>query len=129
MNNNRTDCELDNRGITLLEVIIALSIMIIILQVIYSIFFIGNNSFNMTKNKGFVQNDVRMAANYITREIRNAKEIQIENFTSKDLIYYGFSLEEKNGHRTLCRTTYKPNKTEKVYVGESITELSFLPLQ
>lgn len=123
MKNNR----LDNKGITLLELIITLSIMTIILQIIYSVFCVGNQSFNMSKDQGLLQKDLRIVSDYIINEIRNGKEISPEAFSSKT-IYYSLSLEKKDKHNTLCRTKYTPNKeSEKLYIGESITELLFLP--
>ena len=91
----------NNKGITLVEIILTIAIMLIIFQAIYSLFFVGTKSFNMSKDKGFAQQNVRIAADYITKELRTAAKIT--TIAPQDTIYYSLSLDSS---KNLIRTKY-----------------------
>jgi prepilin-type N-terminal cleavage/methylation domain-containing protein len=85
--------QFNRRGITLVELLIVLAIFGIVTQTIYSIFFVGNKSYNMSKNKGFIQQDVRIAADFINRELRIVKDIAKDQNVLEEK-YYSLSVEE-----------------------------------
>ncbi|WMM26940.1 prepilin-type N-terminal cleavage/methylation domain-containing protein [Tissierella sp. MB52-C2] len=97
----------NNKGLTLIELIITIAIMAIVLQMIYSILFVGNKSFNLGKNKGFIQKDARIVSELITKELRTAKEIRFNEKTIKE---EHFSLEANNG--SLIKKTYNDSGIE-----------------
>lgn len=86
----------NNKGITLIELIITLAIMAIAIQIIYSLFFVGNKSFNISKNKGFAQQEARIAFDLINTELRLAKEISDNNLSGK---YYSLTIEDNKLYR------------------------------
>lgn len=98
----------NNKGITLIELIITLAIMIVVLQTIYSIFFVGNKSFNIGKNKGFAQQEGRIVADFINNELRVAKKISEDRLMEK---HYSLSL---NNNGQLSKKTYNEDGSEDV---------------
>ncbi|NLW39654.1 MAG: prepilin-type N-terminal cleavage/methylation domain-containing protein [Tissierellia bacterium] len=78
----------NNRGMTLIELLIVLGIIGILVQLIYSIFFVGNKSFTMGRDKGFAQQDARIAAEFINKELRTANELELEASELEDRSHY-----------------------------------------
>lgn len=66
-------------GITLVELIIVIAIIGILTGVIGSIFFSGTKSFQVSKDKGFAQQEARLAATVITRELMTAMEWSVNS--------------------------------------------------
>lgn len=58
------------KGFTLIEVILVLALISITIPAIYSIFFAGNNSYGIIKNRGFAQQDVRLASDFIASNLK-----------------------------------------------------------
>lgn len=114
---------LNNKGVTLIELLIVLAIIGIILQVVYSIFFVGNKSFNIGKDRGFAQQDARIASDIVIKELRTAKSISFIDgeFTGK---HYSLS---RNSSGQLIRTSFDGiNITEtKVLFSGSLIGLKF----
>jgi len=69
-------------GFSLIEVMLALSILGIVLAVGYSFFFFGSNSFRIGGAQSNLQRDMRLVSDYITREVRYAVDIEITNDTA-----------------------------------------------
>ena len=99
----------DNKGLTLIELIVTIAIMGIALQMIYSLFFVGNKSFNFGKNKGFAQQNARTVSELLINELRTAKDIRFNEGTIKE---EHFSLEVDN--ENLIKKTYDSIGTEDV---------------
>jgi prepilin-type N-terminal cleavage/methylation domain-containing protein len=57
-------------GFTLLEVILVIALIGIIIPAIYSIFSTGNTSYGISKNRGFAQQDVRLASDFIASNLK-----------------------------------------------------------
>lgn len=112
----------NNKGVTLIELLIVLAIIGIVLQVLYSIFFIGNKSFNTSKNKGFAQQDSRIAYTYITNELKTAKFISPNQLTGK---YY--SLRFENGE--LYKDLYNEDGTKQIIlISNNLNKVEFIHL-
>lgn len=101
-------------GITLIELIITMAILAIVIQVVYSVFFVGIKSFNVSKNVGFTQQEARTAITFITNEVKSAKRVYIQNplFFMDDgqpdsTLNYPFYALNINGDNQLVITTYK----------------------
>ncbi|QSX08651.1 prepilin-type N-terminal cleavage/methylation domain-containing protein [Alkalibacter rhizosphaerae] len=65
----------NRKGLTLVELVITLAIAILILGAIFSFFFFNNSLYNKGTALSQVQFDVRMASQYVTKELRNVDEI------------------------------------------------------
>ena len=109
----------NRKGITLMELIITLGIILIVFQVIYSIFFMGNKSFKFSKNKGFAQQGVRSASDFVNRELRNVKEVSKEKLEGKH-----YSLSLKDGK--LVKRFHDGSSTEEILsLADNLVEIKF----
>ena len=64
-------------GFTIIELLISLTIMVIIIGVIFSFFIFNMKSFKKGEDLSIVQSDVRMAAAYVTEELRNVNNVSL----------------------------------------------------
>ncbi|WP_026475849.1 PilW family protein [Alkaliphilus transvaalensis] len=69
----------NNKGITLVELIVALAISSIIIGLIFSTLVFGSRSFNVQADQIDNLSSVRNAMDLITREIRKAESVDINN--------------------------------------------------
>lgn len=67
----------NKRGLTLLELIIAMGILSIVLMCIYSLFGFGNTTFTRGTRQSDIQSSIRLASDYITQQIRYSTEMKI----------------------------------------------------
>lgn len=113
----------NNNGITLIELIITLAIMLLVIQMMYSIFFIGNKSFNVSKNKGFAQQEARIVADFINNELKTSKEISENKLMG---MHYSLSLNDKG---QLSRKTYNEDGSEdenkEKLISNNLSEIKF----
>lgn len=65
------------KGFTLIEVIASIAILAVVISMGYSLYIYGVKSFNIGTNKINSSENMRIAADYITRELRNATSVQI----------------------------------------------------
>lgn len=76
----------NRRGISLVELLVSLAILSMVLAVGYNIFTFGYTSFNLGEQRFDAQQNVRLAADFITQELRYATHVRIyesfnENFS------------------------------------------------
>lgn len=104
------------RGITLIELVIVISLIGIIVQIVYLTYFISNKSFTISKNKGFAQQDVRIMAEYINKELRFIELLSLEPLSGT---YYSLELiENDNGRKSLVKKKYdKDGGSESIIFG------------
>lgn len=108
-----------SKGFTLIELLITLAIMGIVIQLIYSLFFVGNKSFNISKNKGFAQQNARIASTFIIDELRTVEKISEEELSGK---YYSLSFEDGK----LFRKTYNDAGIEQeISISNNLSVLNF----
>jgi prepilin-type N-terminal cleavage/methylation domain-containing protein len=67
----------DERGVSLVELIIVLALMSLVLAVGYMFYDFGVRSFNVGEARSNVQQNVRVASDYIARELRYSFEVQL----------------------------------------------------
>ncbi len=67
----------NQRGVTLIEVMIGIAIAGIIFQIILSFYIFGSRAFNLGEVQSDLQNKTRIAARSLTKELRYAKELRI----------------------------------------------------
>jgi len=77
----------DDRGLTLIEVITVSLILLLVIGAVYSILLNGMVSLKIGEGQMDVQQNVRVAMNRITREIRGAKKVLNMNEQIGDTYY------------------------------------------
>lgn len=65
----------NNKGITLIEIIVVLAIMGIVVTVVGSIFGFGTKTFKKTTDRGLSQQDERLVVTKVTNALRTARKI------------------------------------------------------
>lgn len=88
----------NRKGISLIELVLVLAIIVMILQVAYSIFFIGSKSYNTSKDMGFAQQEIRNLSLILGNELRAAREVSVTDIGGK--IVDINTLEEEGEHKT-----------------------------
>jgi Tfp pilus assembly protein PilW len=71
----------DLSGLTIIELMIALAIMLLVLAIGFNFFFLTLKAYETGENLSEVQFDVRMAADFITRELRYVNSISLTDDT------------------------------------------------
>lgn len=66
-----------NRGLSLIELMIAASLLVIVLAIGYGFYFFGLTSFTSAESRSDVQQNIRMATDFITREVRFASSMEL----------------------------------------------------
>lgn len=108
-------------GITLIELILTLSLMAIVIQIIFSFYFVSNKSFETSKEIGFAQQDVRLVADYITNELKYARNIFTTNSETEPC--YAIAL---NDDGNIVRYTYNGSEVPpEVILKAKIEGISF----
>ena len=69
----------NKKGITLVELLIAIALLSIVLAAAFNLFFFNNRLFVRGTSLSQVQFDVRMASQHVTKELRNSSEISTTN--------------------------------------------------
>lgn len=67
----------ESKGVTLIELVIVLALMGIVTAAIFSFYSFSVDTFNTAKNKSDIQQDILIAANFITNELRTATDVYI----------------------------------------------------
>jgi len=72
-----SSCLASNRGVTLIELIIALALLSTVLGMGYSFFSFGNLSFNKGEDQSNIQRDIRLFSDFITNQVRYSTEVEL----------------------------------------------------
>ena len=67
------------KGFSLVELLISLSLLLVVLIMIYSFYYFERKTFERGEDQSVVQENVVLAAQFITDEIRNAEELSLED--------------------------------------------------
>lgn len=67
----------NNKGFTLLELILVLGLVGLVLSLIFSPMILSYNSFNAQNEKTNIISDTRATMDYLTREIRKSDKIEV----------------------------------------------------
>ncbi len=92
--NKRVFCHLAESGLSLVELIVTLALLSIVLAGAYMFYFFGHMSFVTAEGRSDVQKNVRMAADFISREIRHATRVHLGLPEGKTSIPHAAALEE-----------------------------------
>jgi prepilin-type N-terminal cleavage/methylation domain-containing protein len=120
------------RGLSLIELLVSIGLMGIVILILFSIYLNSNKIFNKTTNQSSNQQDVRLVADYITREIRSAKIISInENDVKKDNNkYYAltYKIDSNDNKKYLYKKSIDTSTgSTEIKIGNSLNALKFLP--
>jgi prepilin-type N-terminal cleavage/methylation domain-containing protein len=113
------------KGVSLVELILAIAIFSIVIQVVYSIFFVGQKSFSTSKNIGFAQQEARSPLDYINREIKTSKSIHLGQPPVEFPYYKLYVLEGKLIKETMVSADSIPTSQ---YLFTGIEGISFHPM-
>lgn len=91
----------NRKGITLVEVILTLALVALVIPVVYSVFFAGSTSHSISTSKGFAQQNIRMAADILTSELRFVTDISNVGYASSE--YYSLKI---NNDGNLVKTKH-----------------------
>ena len=113
--------KLDQRGITLLETIIAMGIMSFAMVLFYILYVTGAQSVAKGEKRFSVQQNTRYVAGVITREVRHATSVGTS--TPPSTVYY--TIRRDTSSNCLIIDTYDNGGTTSRVVGKYIDDLSF----
>ncbi|TMW72050.1 PilW family protein [Alteribacter natronophilus] len=119
MSSLRKDC----RGASLVEVLTAFSLMGMILLIAFSFHFFGQNEYSTQSAEVSQQNEVRIALNVLTREIRNADQAEVDAENNSRI-----TITSEDNTRTIFRLSSEGKllRGENNIIASDIEELSFI---
>lgn len=112
-------------GITLVELILTIAIFSIVIQVVYSIFFVGQKSFATSRNIGFAQQEARNPLDYINRELKTSKSIHLGQLPTEFPYHKLYLVDGKLIIETFVSADSTPT-TQSLFNG--IESISFYPM-
>lgn len=107
-----------SKGLTLIELLVVLSLVGVVLAVGYNLFFYGNTVFRQGESQSNVQRDIRMSADTITKELRNALKVSNVAFTGESLYY---CIRVDSSHNLLLETVSNGVTTSRSLCSGIIT--------
>lgn len=109
----------NHSGFTLVELIITIAILVIVLVTVTNFFIFNLNTYEKGEDLSAVQFDVRMASEYITKELRNVNDISDTNNTLDDELNLSIlSANYPNVHSVEFEIT---NEGPKYFVDYTVT--------
>jgi len=89
MSNNR-------RGFTLIELVVAIGILVMVLSFIFSSLFFGMKTFSKSDSQYQLQSELRFAADFIVKELRNASVLTLLDSFVKEQGYHYIYVNNNN---------------------------------
>src|SRR5690554_4573948 len=96
------------KGITIIELVLTLALIALLSQVVYSIFFVGTDTFAVSNNKGFSQQGVRNTIMFLESEFKYANSFySLEEVESNipNTVFYG--LKSSGDYLIVSKYEYK----------------------
>lgn len=118
---------MENKGFTLPEFVVTIGLIGLVILIAVVIMLWGHKSFQIAGKQSVLNNEVRAEANYITKQIRNAREIVIlEHWDEENLSedYNYIYLQDGKIRKKVFVDTDK-NKYPPPGLETKITELAF----
>lgn len=109
--------KIENRkGITLIEVVLTLALIGLITQVVYSVFFVGGNSFAVSNNKGFSQQGVRNTIIFLESELKYANNFFTDQNVEEGITNTNFyGLQKQGDFLVVSKYEYKEDTVPPEY--------------
>lgn len=107
----------NQRGLSLVELLIALSILVLVLGLAFSFFFFSTKSFQAGSNQSNVQQNLRIASDFIHKEARHAIELQLldSSFVPTEGYEYIFVEDSSIKHGKFANGNFvKVNKSDHI---------------
>lgn len=102
--------KINQKGFTLIEIMLMLALLSIVIGIAYSMHFVGNKSFEVSKDIGFAQQDARIISEYLNRELKYSSKISKDDY--EEGRYYSIELRDNDdGTKTLIKTEYEGDGT------------------
>lgn len=81
----------DNKGITLIELLVAIAIMSMVLAIGYNMYYYGTKSFTGGTTQAHLQQNARLVDEYFKKELRNVGDIKIDEiYDNWEVDYDGY---------------------------------------
>lgn len=115
----------DQKGITLVEMLITLALFSIVIGVLFGVFAVSNRAYKSGSDQSFQQKDARLAARVIEKQLRNAKDIGANPLDGD--FYYSLKLEKQEGQGlgSLVLERIEGASSKKTSFGNEFKEISF----
>lgn len=115
----------DKKGFTLIEIILVIAIVGIVIQLSYSIFFSGTKSFSIGRDKGLSQEDFRIIQESLLRELRYARDLDMEE--PDLLLYYCLRLKEHEDESfSLIKTEFNRGSKTNTPIATKFKEIEII---
>ncbi|NLB53321.1 MAG: prepilin-type N-terminal cleavage/methylation domain-containing protein [Syntrophomonadaceae bacterium] len=111
---------LNNKGMTAVEVLLALALSSIIISLLFMIFYLFTNAYKINITAIDAQYNARMVATNINKDIRSAKQIAL--IGDRRIVITGET--EKISYYLERDTVYRHSET-KIPIAEKVAALSF----
>ncbi|WP_027365945.1 prepilin-type N-terminal cleavage/methylation domain-containing protein [Desulfotruncus alcoholivorax] len=120
----------NQRGFTLIELVIVLALLSVVIALGYTIYFFGVNSFTMEEAQWKVQTNIQQAGMFITSDVRNAIDLEVldstpESFNFSNNDNYIYLDKVTDGSDTKYRVKKKDKNGSTDISDAVIDELSF----
>lgn len=113
----------NNRGISIIELLVACSLLVIVLGVGYNFYYYANQTFNFGLEQANLQNDTRIAVETISNELRYAENISDSAFASEITTYKHLYRDSDN---TIKIDSYEKGVPTTISLrGNTINNLKF----
>jgi len=113
-----------DKGFTLIEILAAVSIAVLLFSAVFGLYFFGVNTFQICTAHLDLQQNVRIAADFITRELRYARNLEVDT----NEVQYQLPDDDDNNSYTIKKENgeivYLINSTENK-IAYNISTLSF----
>jgi prepilin-type N-terminal cleavage/methylation domain-containing protein len=130
---------LNQRGMTLMEMLATMTLLTLLLSVAYPVFLIGVKTFDRGQTRSNLQDQVRLASLTVTKALRYASEVSIVSGTacptpplSSDPSYgYNFICVDSSGHAiknlnlNLISSSYQATSLIEDPIGKQSFDLTF----
>ena len=96
----------NNKGLTLVEILVAMGLIVIVISLGFTLLFFGMRSFDTGTAQAHTQQNVRLVGDYMRSELRNAVEIKKENGSGQDNFKIKEGIVQHNGNSITTDTVF-----------------------
>ncbi len=111
---------LNDKGLTMMELLVSLAILLLVLGIGYNFYYFLNKSFKDTETKWVKQREVRKAADFINEELKTAYSLTTSNNTSPS-----GSEEDQFIYLSANKIMYKNGTSGAITLADSNVKIEF----